>query len=305
MQLIILPTEQCNLRCVYCYERFNHGLIRQEVVEGIKNLLVARKSDLKYLSVSWFGGEPLLAYNKIIELLDFINGKIIDSTDIMFSSEMTTNAYLLTEERLLQLVKRGVSYYQISFDGDKEEHNRLRVRSDGGPTFDRIMQNIINAHRTSLSFYIVLRIHANSENKASISRLLRRLSENLREDKRFGVYIRPLSRLGGPNDDKLPIMNDLSVIKELNDEAGQLGLYPVEAVEVIGDVCYAAKMNSYIIRADGRISKCTVALYDDRDVVGRLNPDGTMEIYSNKVAWWSRGIFTANPNQLACPLMSE
>jgi uncharacterized protein len=60
LQLIILPTEQCNFRCVYCYELFDYGLIRQEVVEWIKNLLIARKSSLKYLSVSWFGGEPLI-----------------------------------------------------------------------------------------------------------------------------------------------------------------------------------------------------------------------------------------------------
>jgi len=305
LQLIILPTEQCNFRCVYCYERFNQGLIRQDVVEGIKNLLMARKSELKYLSVSWFGGEPLLAYNKIIELLNFINSEIVGSTGIMFSSEMTTNAYLLTEERLRQLVKRGVSHYQVSFDGDEEEHNKLRVRADGGPTFARIMQNIIDAHRTPLSFSMMLRVHANSENKASISRLLRRFSENLCGDKRFSMYIRPLSRLGGPNDNKLPIINDLSIIKELISEAKQLGLNPVDAAEVVDDVCYAAKMNSYIIRSDGRVSKCTVALYDDRNIVGRLNPDGTLEIYPNKVAWWSRGIFTGNPNQLACPLMSE
>jgi uncharacterized protein len=114
-----------------------------------------------------------------------------------------------------------------------------------------------------------------------------------------------LSRLGGPNDNKLPIINDLSIIKELISEAKQLGLNPVDAAEVVDDVCYAAKMNSYIIRSDGRVFKCTVALYDDRNIVGRLNPDGTLEIYPNKVAWWSRGIFTGNPNQLACPLMSE
>ncbi len=37
--LTILPTEQCNFRCVYCYETFERGAMQQEVVLGIKNLI--------------------------------------------------------------------------------------------------------------------------------------------------------------------------------------------------------------------------------------------------------------------------
>lgn len=302
LQLIILPTEQCNFRCLYCYEKFDHGLIRQEVVEGLKNLLLARKKELKKLSVSWFGGEPLLAYHKIIEILDFIHENVIQNGRPNFVSEMTTNGYLLTIERFKTLAERGVKFYQITFDGDEDKHDKLRIKSDGTPTFSRIFQNIINAHNTDLEFEIMIRIHVNVENASSIQSLLIKLSKFLASDKRFRIFLRPLSRLGGKNDDILPILCDERIIQQLNNVAKNLGLYIAEKQNTWNEVCYASRLNSFIIRADGRISKCTVALYDERNLVGKLNRDGTITLDTKKIYWWSRGLFSGNKETLACPL---
>jgi uncharacterized protein len=101
------------------------------------------------------------------------------------------------------------------------------------------------------------------------------------------MYVRPLSRLGGPNHDKLPIADDPITVEGLYRYADDLGLNTVHDNDVVDHVCYAAKMNSYVIRADGSLSKCTVALYDPRNIIGRLNEDGTMEISTEKVAWWN------------------
>ena len=61
LHLILLPTEACNFRCVYCYESFRLKRMEPWVVEGIKRLLSRRAPDLRALSISWFGGEPPLA----------------------------------------------------------------------------------------------------------------------------------------------------------------------------------------------------------------------------------------------------
>src|SRR5215211_2329775 len=60
LHLIVLPTEQCNFRCTYCYEDFSIGRMSSEVIQGVKRLIDRRLPSLKSLSVSWFGGEPLL-----------------------------------------------------------------------------------------------------------------------------------------------------------------------------------------------------------------------------------------------------
>jgi uncharacterized protein len=69
--LIILPTEACNFRCVYCYETFEHGKMNPILVQALKKFITSRISDLSSLSISWFGGEPLCAWKEA-----FVHGSI-------------------------------------------------------------------------------------------------------------------------------------------------------------------------------------------------------------------------------------
>jgi uncharacterized protein len=66
-------------------------------------------------------------------------------------------------------------------------------------------------------------------------------------------------------------------------------------------VCYASKANSLAIRADGGIAKCTVALYDARNSVGKLQDDGTVSIDRERLLPWLRGLESLKPSELACP----
>lgn len=67
-------------------------------------------------------------------------------------------------------------------------------------------------------------------------------------------------------------------------------------------ICYAAKPNSLLVRADGRIGKCTVALNDDRNTIGRVNEDGTLTLDSHLLQPWIRGLHDLDAQTLACPL---
>jgi uncharacterized protein len=68
-----------------------------------------------------------------------------------------------------------------------------------------------------------------------------------------------------------------------------------------GYICYAAKPNSLMIRADGRIGKCTVVLDDERNTIGKLNRDGTVEIDKERMGIWMRGFSSMDPMELGCP----
>ena len=65
LHLIILPTEQSNFRCKYCYEDFKIGNMSKEKQDAI--ILFLRKNIKNYTAISldWFGGEPLLAMDAI------------------------------------------------------------------------------------------------------------------------------------------------------------------------------------------------------------------------------------------------
>lgn len=69
-----------------------------------------------------------------------------------------------------------------------------------------------------------------------------------------------------------------------------------------GYICYAAKANAFVLRADGRIGKCTVALNDPRNDVGKLNLDGTIVWNDGRLDPWLRGLHSGDSETLACPL---
>ena len=66
-------------------------------------------------------------------------------------------------------------------------------------------------------------------------------------------------------------------------------------------VCYASKPNSFIIRSSGDIGKCTVVLRDPRNRLGRINPDGTMEVDPTLLTLWMQGFQSLDLETLACP----
>lgn len=68
-----------------------------------------------------------------------------------------------------------------------------------------------------------------------------------------------------------------------------------------GHICYAAKPNSLMIRADGTIGKCTVMLNDERNRIGKLNDDGTVTLDNEKISVWMRGFHALDVLELGCP----
>ncbi len=304
LDLIILPTEGCNFRCDYCYENFEIGRMKSEIVESIKKLILNRIKDLEYLSLSWFGGEPLLASDIIIDIMSYVKEIQMQNRKLIVASRITTNGYLLSYDLFTKLVNLGVNEFQITFDGYRNEHDKLRHLAGGGPSFDKIWSNLKAIHISDLNFLITIRVHANSNNFNSIHDLLKFSKSILNADNRFQFFIRNLSRLGGEKDNDLPILNikdEKEIVNSLIQSAYQLGL-KIYTIDDNIHVCYATKLNSFVIRADGRISKCTVDLYNDKNYIGKLNNDGSMNIDKEKLLWWSRGLFSENKQELLCPL---
>lgn len=297
LELTIMPTEQCDCRCVYCPEKFEIGRMSGETVSALKKFIGIRVPELTNLSISWFGGEPLVGYPIILNIMEHVNS--IKNKNTVLTSNATTNGRRLTLDKLQALTDLGVGSYQISFDGDKEEHDKLRITVDHRGTFDAIWGNILDAHRSRIRFNTTIRLHVNKNNEQSMERMLRKISVELEKDERFMIFIRPLSRLGSQNDTNLPIVEDKASVTRLKSFAMGLGLKVIRDDDNV--ICYAAKPNAYVIRADGTLSKCTVKLYEDYNIIGRLNPDGTLNIDANKVMLWSRGIISGDKKELSCP----
>ncbi len=142
LQLVIMPTEQCNFRCRYCYETFEKPKMSISIQNAIIKYVQKNISNYMGLSVSWFGGEPLMALD-VIEYLSENFLRICKAAKRVYMSGITTNGYDLTADIFKQLYKFKILSYQITLDGYRSQHDNQRILADGSGTFDRIVNNLI------------------------------------------------------------------------------------------------------------------------------------------------------------------
>jgi uncharacterized protein len=290
-QLIIMPTEQCNFRCVYCYETFARAQMSEELQLGLERFVDGER-DIDFLAVNWFGGEPLLAAS-VVERLTGSFAASCASRDIPFQCAATTNGYLLTPELADTLIPLGLRYFQITIDGLADDHDERRPGAHGEPTFARIMANLDHLHRGDHDITVTLRHNYDPGNLPRVDDFCAMLAERFGADERFGVDLQAVGRWGGPNDASLDVCEGRSIPRaavEAKWSALRHGLREVETLQLLrpaGAACYAADPRSLVIGSDGAVYKCTVELdQHDRNIVGRLHPDGHLDLDWSKVALW-------------------
>lgn len=305
LHLCILPTEACNFRCEYCYESFQHGRMPPEVVAAIKRYLTRRVSDLTNLQISWFGGEPLLALNVIADISSHIQ-MLAKNHQFAYGADITTNAYLLSGDVCNRLCGFGVRSYQITFDGPQTEHDRRRRLAGGRPTFARIWSNLAAMQQSRETFAVRVRLHLHPSNVADVPEFINALARQFSGDSRFSLFIRPVSHLSAATKDRFSTLEHaegIEMAKRFCQDCEELG---IEARTMTqgepAPFCYASKLNSWVVRSDGRLNKCTVALDSESNNVGRILPDGSFELYGDVLKTWSRGIGSQVLEELSCPL---
>lgn len=312
LELILLPTENCNFRCTYCYEDFEIGQMKDNTVQAIKKFILNRLPKLTHLSISWFGGEPLMAKGVVLQLCEFAKAEAA-AAGVRFSSSMTTNAFGLTRETFDALTAVNVRSYQISIDGDAEAHDQTRKLISGRGSFQRIWDNLRSLRSSTEKFAILLRLHIHSENIDSLHALLPKIHAEFGADPRFTVFLKPVGNWGGSSVKQMQLLKSPDeIVADLRAVLQNLGWFNnrTEAREIteVGaedkrvTPCYAARSNSFVIRADGRLAKCTVAFNDERNVVGHINDDGTLHIVNQKMQGFMRGFQSMNEEELYCPM---
>ncbi len=306
-QLILLPTELCNFRCTYCYEDFSVGRMKRETITGIKALLENRCTDLDYLQIAWFGGEPLTAKDIVLEISEYAMALTRKYPQLRYKGDMTTNGYFLNYDTTVALANVGVQNYQISLDGPREIHNKSRIRADGGNTYDQIWSNLLAIRDSSLPVSVLLRIHFTVDTLGQLDSLIDEIKKEFIHDSRFSVFFKSIERLGGANDASIKILSEAEKEKAIDLLKTKLygeRLDSDAGFSEPGHVCYASRANSLVIRSNGDVGKCTVALYDERNKIGTLQEDGKLKIIPGRLAPWLRGIENLDSDTLACPLVN-
>ena len=144
ISVIIAPSLKCNYKCVYCFEANKEKqLIMDEqtandVVAYIKR--ISQANSVKYISITWFGGEPMVCYDIICKIGEQVKQYAAEK-NIHFISRMITNGSLLDKQKLDNLInKANLSYIQITVDGLEEVY--VKQKGTTKEMFKRVINNI-------------------------------------------------------------------------------------------------------------------------------------------------------------------
>ena len=149
----------CNLNCSYCFASQGkyHGeraLMSFEVGKRALDFLVENSGSRHNLEVDFFGGEPLMNFDVVKQLVEYARS-IEKDVNKNFRFTLTTNGVLIDDD-VIDFANREMSNVVLSLDGRKEVHDRFRVDYAGNGSYERIVpkfQKLVKA-RDGKNYYM-------------------------------------------------------------------------------------------------------------------------------------------------------
>ncbi|SEA10947.1 uncharacterized protein SAMN05216455_103197 [Segatella bryantii] len=274
--IVINTTLDCNLRCWYCYEsKFKGSQIKVDILEAIKKNIELHyhKEAYEILKLSFFGGEPFMNFKAIKQVLSFAQEFCL-ANRIKLTADFTTNATLINKN-IVDYLKNFNCMFQITLDGNCEQHNKVKVLK-GIDTFQLAIDNIHQIENNIPESKIWVRINYDADTLKNIDSIFAKLNDLNR--KKVYIMLRKIWQV--PSCD-ICSEDLLSVIQKGIDLGFILDCYPLNPRRM----CFAEYKNQVLINFDGKVFKCsTISAFDDAHSLGKLNTvDGSIEWENKKI----------------------
>lgn len=274
MALTILPTRGCNFGCIYCYEQDRPNVLMNEQTEKAIVKFVCSNSNLKRLSVVWYGGEPLLNFDSMVRLT-----KMFKQLNIEYSAKIVSNGYLLTKEKADLMKDLAIRNIQITFDGSEEIHNQRRFLLGGQPTYRKIMDNLKYLLSINKEITIDIRTNIDRRNKDDYNKFYQDFKSEI-NDKRVTMYPGFVSDL----------LSSECVSPEFNISEGGykaqfiLDIFDKYGIEIKSFLpkyrrhsCVASKYFAFVVGPEGELYKCWRMVGNQKETIGNVN-DGSFDM---------------------------
>lgn len=273
--LTVNPTMNCNFKCWYCYEtHIKASRLEGSVLDNINKFIsnTIAKENIKLFNLSFFGGEPLLYFDKnVVPLVD----TLVKQSNIYnkyFGISFTTNGYLINEKFISYFKEKNIScHLQITLDGYGEEHDKVRYVSKTKGSYTEIIKNIktlINNH-----FGVTLRVNYTNDNLSESYKIAEDFLdiEQCIKDKYLTFDFHRVWQNVQADDLDLT----LKLVKDYITDNGlkAKGSYSPNNVQ---DSCYADKRNSATINYNGDLYKCTARDFLTKNRAGYLSEEGNL-----------------------------
>lgn len=132
----------CNMRCRYCFASTGdfggpREIMTSEVGRQAIDFLIQHSANRKHLEIDFFGGEPLLGFEVVKELVKYGRKQAAEHGKVMRFT-LTTNGVNLDDEVVDYLNRNSISVV-LSLDGRKSVHDKMRPLVGGQPSYERIV----------------------------------------------------------------------------------------------------------------------------------------------------------------------
>ncbi|MGV4438773.1 radical SAM protein [Ornithobacterium rhinotracheale] len=297
--LTINPTMNCNFKCWYCYEsHIKNSKLDDINLKKIQSFIdnKVKNKELKYFRLSWFGGEPLLYYSKnVFPIIKYAYNRCIEN-NVSFSCSFTTNGYLINDKMIQDFKKYGVKGFQITLDGNEEEHNKVRYVSKSRGSYREIINNIFKLCRNN--FHVSLRINYTKDKLDTVKDIY---NDVLALEKSYRKNMKVDFQRVWQTEDTFESRQKVIELMNLFSTKGFRVSSVISNVDSVRNSCYADKSNQATINYDGNVFKCTARNFDKQNREGVLTEEG--QIRWNDKYYNRLNAKFKNPPCLTCRLL--
>lgn len=298
MNLTIAPTMDCNFNCFYCFEKNRSPKYMNEATMASIVEYVCSFPSIKHLSLTWFGGEPLMAKEQMrifyLMLSERYKGKI--------SSRIITNGYFIDDDAIELFKTLNISSVQITLDGAPETHNSIKYCAGCSDAFNTTIRNALRLVEKSPEVHVAFRVNITKLNAEEFIPLFHRLYDSF-GTKNFSVSPAIVKYQGHAKLDSSTYFTHkeyadyiLSLFNKHNIHT-PLIMYPKDNL----CECTIRDKISIAFDPDGYAYKCWERIGDTASAIGVVDSDGSL-VKINRTEL-NRELYGADP--LCSPVCSK
>ncbi len=298
--IVIKTTQDCNLRCKYCYTeggRNKRDISPETIIKLFDQLAVDNTSELV---CTFHGGEPLLRPYLIAETIEKLKQKYYGPR---IKYQIQTNGTLITDQAI-ELIRKYNIDIGISIDGYKSLNDCTRIYPDGSSSYENVEKGIQKLFENNIMFGALLLITKHNVNH---------LTEILEWCEKIGldrIGFNTFTPLGyGKEENLAPDLNDL--IENVINEIDWLIKHNQQELNTAGKLIYEREIESLVVRilnpekcahmctdipcgagkyhlgidVDGSVNICDCFYGIDDFIIGNINTQSLDEILQNPLVY--------------------
>ncbi|NIM12416.1 MAG: SPASM domain-containing protein [Candidatus Aminicenantes bacterium] len=302
--LTIIPTNDCNLDCLYCYEgnrahKYPYDVLEEDIfkftAERIKSI------GYKSLHVTWYGGEPLLNKEFIFSLSKKLM-RLCKDQKLNYGAMIVTNGTLLNKTTAESLKRYKIGYVQITIDGPQEIHDQRRpVKNSKKSSYHTIVRNV----EWVLGIIpIQIRVNVDKTNFSNTVQLLETLEKKgfLERPRDISIYLGYTREWTYKCSNILPVCFSMKEFSEAELEFQKSliargfnvsNIYPNPQA-----ICVAVTPNGFVIEPGGEIHKCWSDVGIQEAYLGNVREP--LELNGKLLKWLSYDPLSQSPGCREC-----